>query len=382
MKSLITIVLGLLVLPLFGEEKPAKEIAVAYLFNDAHPFTLQEIGASASATLEDTLTMKVMLASSKETNDDSRWTFHSVDSLGNEIRARREGDGTLKTEGQYVFVTYSLENLQKTPAVVPPCALIDDKGRKFVPIEYPIARKYLPAEYDTQEPRVAAGIKRKNCSIYELPKGARPVSIEILPLCTTAFHKLFINNGVASKKIILSSGENNVSAASNRVEGVKKATVTQPEKPFMLTMKCTRTENTEDKLGRSFVVRSLGYTVELKLLNASQKDVSVKAYFIGETSGNTLMISEVVEKEAAVLSTKATSFRVACQPVGEDEKRDAGLELKGVIIQAWADGKMVQSYTSQYAWKKYSEMPDLLTKFEIYKRPHHNDKQHGRGFGK
>ena len=105
MKSLLTIVLGLLVLQVYGEEKPAKEIAVAYLFNDAHPFNLQEIGASASATLEDTLTMKVMLASSKETKDDSRWTFHSVDSLGSEIRAWREGDGTLKTEGQYVFVT-------------------------------------------------------------------------------------------------------------------------------------------------------------------------------------------------------------------------------------------------------------------------------------
>ena len=382
MKSLLTIVLGLLVLQVYGEEKPAKEISVAYLFNDFHPFALQEIGGSASATLEDTVTMKVMLASSKETTDDSRWTFHSVDSVGSEIRARRDGDGFMKTEGQYVFVTYSLENLQKTPAVIPPCALIDDKGRKFVPIEYSIARKYLPAEYDTQEPRVAAGIKRKNCSIYELPKGARPVSIEVLPLCMTANHKLVIQNGLAGKKINLAAGETVVSASTNKVDGVKKATVSQPEKPFMLTMKCTRTENTEDKLGRSFVLRSLGYTVELKLLNAAQKDVSVKAYFIGETGGNKLMISEVVEKEAAVLSTKATSFRIACQPVGENERSDAGLELKGVIIQAWADGKIVQSFTSQYAWKKYSEMPDLLTKFEMYKRPHQIDRPHKRGFGK
>jgi len=94
------------------------------------------------------------------------------------------------------------------------------------------------------------------------------------------------------------------------------------------------------------------------------------------------MISEVVEKEEAVLSTKATSFKVACQPVGADERRDAGLELKGVIIQAWVDGKLVQSYTSQYMWKKYSEMPDLLTKFDMYKRPHQIDRPHKRGFGK
>jgi len=382
MKSLITVVLGLLVLPLLGEEKPEKQISVAYLFNDAPPFSLQEIGASASATLDDTLTMKVMMASSKETADDSRWSFHSVDSVGNEIRARREGDGTLKTEGQYVFVTYSLENLQKTPAVVPPCSLIDDKGRKFVPIEHHIARKYLPEEYDTQEPRVAAGIKRKNCSIYEMPKGARPVSIEVFPLCTTPFHKVFINNGVSGKKVNLFAGENVATAPTNKVETDKKTTASQIEKPFMLNMKCTRTENTEDKLGRSFVLRSLGYTVELKLQNAAQKDVSVKAYFMGESGGNKLMISEVVEKEAAVLSTKATSLKVACQPVGEDEKRDAGLELKGVIIQAWVDGKLVQSYTSQYMWKKYSEMPDLLTKFEMYKRPFQKDWPHKRGFGK
>jgi hypothetical protein len=382
MKSLLTIVLGLLVLPIHAEETPAKQISVAYLFNDAPPFNLQEIGASASATLEDTLAMKVMLASSKETTDDSRWTFHSVDGVGNEIRARREGDGTLKTEGQYVFVTYSIENLQKTPAVVPPCSLIDDKGRKFVPIDYPIARRYLPAEYDTQEPRVNAGIKRRNCSIYELPKGARPVSIEVLPLCMTAHHKLMTQNGFTGKKINLVSVENNAPALSNKVDTVKKTTSAQIEKPFLLTMKCTRTENTEDKIGRSFVLRALGYTVELKLLNAAQKDVSVKAYFMGETGGNKLMISEVVEKEAAVVSTKATSFRVACQPVGENERRDSGLELKGVIIQAWADGKLVQSYTSQYAWKKYAEMPDLLTKFEMYKRPHQKDRPFARGGGK
>lgn len=382
MKWLLNIAVGLLVLPAFGEEKPAKEIPVAFLFNDTHPFSLQEIGGSAPAKLEDTLKMKVMMASAKETIDDSRWTFHSVDSLGNEIRARREGDGTLKTEGQYVFVTYSIENLQKTPGLVPPCSLIDDKGRKFIPIEYPIARKYLPAEYDAQEPRVAAGIKRKQCSIYELPKGARPVAIEVLPLGLAAYYKFFTNTGFAGKKITLSAVENDALAATNKVETAKKATATQSEKPFMVTMKCTRTENTEDKIGRAFVVRTLGYMVELKLLNAPQKDVSVKAYFMGESGNNKLMIAEIVEKDVEVLSTKASSFKVACQPVGENEKFDAGLELKGVIIQAWADGKLVQSYTSQYAWKKYAEMPDILTKFETYTRPHKPGKMFGRGGGK
>jgi hypothetical protein len=215
-----------------------------------------------------------------------------------------------------------------------------------------------------------------------LPKGARPVTIEVFPLCTTPFHKFFINNGVSSKKINLSAGEHIASAPTNKVDTAKKTTASQIEKPFLLSMKCTRTENTEDKLGRSFVLRSLGYTVELKLQNAAQKDVSVKAYFIGETGGNKLMISEVVEKEEAVLSTKATSFKVACQPVGADERRDAGLELKGVIIQAWVDGKLVQSYTSQYTWKKYAEMPDLLTKFEMYKRPFQKDRPFGPGFRK
>jgi hypothetical protein len=132
----------------------------------------------------------------------------------------------------------------------------------------------------------------------------------------------------------------------------------------------------------------MGYTVELKVQNVPQKDVSVKAYFIGESGGKKLMIAEIVEREAAVLSTKASSFKVACQPVHQIEKIDAGLELKGVIIQAWADGKLVQSYTSQYAWKKYAEMPDIITKFETYTRPHPPGqgpgpgKLFGRGGGK
>jgi hypothetical protein len=382
MKSLLAFIFGILVLPLYGEEKRVKEIPVAFLFNDTQPFGLQEIGASASATLEDTLKVKVMMASAKETIDDSRWTFHSVDSIGNEIRAQREGDGTLKTEGQYVFVTYSIENLQKTPALIPPCPLLDDKGRTFLPIEHPIARKYLPSEYETQEQRVNAGLKRKYCSIYELPKGARPIAVEVVPLCLTASHKLFVQNGFAGKKINLPSVENDESAVTNKVDSVKKTTSSQSEKPFMLTMKCTRTENTEEKISRAVTVRTLGYIVELKVQNVPQKDVSVKAYFIGESVLNKLMIAEIVEKEAAVLNTKASLLKVACQPVHQNEKLEEGLELKGVIIQVWADGKLVQSYTSQYAWKKYAEMPDLITKFETYTRPHPPGKLPLRGFGK
>lgn len=371
MKWSFIVALGLLVLPVLGQEKSGKEIPVSFLFTDTHPFKLQEIGASAPATLEDTLNMKVTLTSTKTTVDDSRWTLHSIDSVGSEIRARHDGEGTLKTEGHYVFLTYSIENLQKTPALFPQLSLTDDKGRNFLPIEYPIARRYLPEDYATQEPRVNAGLKRKCCSIYELPKGARPVTVEILPLCMTPYHKLLAQGGFGGKKINLASADNDAFAPTNKVEGVKKAVASQNEKPFLLTMKCTRTENTEDKVGRMFVLRSMGYTVELKLLNAAQKDVSVKAYFLGESGQNKLMIAESVEKEVTVLSTKPTSCKVACQPVGESEKFDAGLELKGVIIQAWVDGKLVQSYTSQYAWKKYAEMPDVLTKFELYKKPHH-----------
>ena len=129
-------------------------------------------------------------------------------------------------------------------------------------------------------------------------------------------------------------------------------------------------------------MRTLGYIVELKVQNVPQKDVSVKAYFIGESVLNKLMIAEIVEKEAAVLNTKASLLKVACQPVHQNEKLEEGLELKGVIIQVWADGKLVQSYTSQYAWKKYAEMPDLITKFETYTRPHPPGKLPLRGFGK
>ena len=383
MRSFLVVICGILALSLCGEEKRAKEIPVAFLLSDTYPFGLQEVGATASATLEDTLKMKVTMKSTKETFDDSRWTFHSVDSVGNQVKSQREGDGTLKTEGQYVFVTYSIENLQKTPALIPHCSLLDDKGRTFLPIEHQVARRYLPSEYETQEQRVNAGIKRKQCSIYELPKGAIPIAVEVMPLCLTANHKSLVQTGFSGKKINLSAVENDALALTNRVDTAKKTTALQSEKPFILSMKCVRTENTEEKIGRAFTLRTLGYTVELKVLNVPQKDVSVKAYFMGE-SGKKLLIAEIVEKEAEVLSTKASSFKVACQPVGESEKFDAGLELKGVIIQAWADGKIVQSYTSQYVWKKYAEMPDILAKFETYTRPRKPGpgKPFGRGFGK
>jgi len=370
MRSLFAVIFGILALSIYGAEKGGKEIPVAFLFEDTQPLGLQEIGVSAAATLEDTVKVKVTLKSTKATIDDSRWTFHSADSVGNEVRSQHEGDGVLKTEGQYVFVTYSIENLRKTPALIPPFFLIDDQGRKFMPVEHLIARRYLPAEYETQEQSVNAGLKRKQCSIYELPKGARPTAVEILPLCMAVSQNSLIHNGFIGKKIHFAPVENNVAASTNKVDGIKKPTSLQNEKPFLLTMKCTRTENTEEKNGRSVVVRTLGYTVELKVQNVPQKDVSVKVYFMGESGVNKLMIAEMEEKEVAVLATKATSFKVACQPVKENEKHDAGLELKGVIIQAWADGKLVQSYTSQYAWKKYAEMPDILTKFDTYKRPH------------
>lgn len=371
MRSMLLLLSGVLFSSLFGAEKPRKDIPVGFLYQDRHPFGLQEIGASASAALEDTLTVKVTLASSKKTVEDSRWTFHSVDSVGNEIRAQRDLSGTLRTEGQYVFVSYTIENLQKVPAQVPSFAMFDDKGRKFLPLDYWVARKYLPAEYDTQDPSVNAGLKRKYCSIYELPKEAKPVAIELFPLCGTVYHKMNMNHALSGKKVNIASNENDAFASVNSVEGASKTSSSRSEKPFMLTMKCTRTENKEEKISRALTLRTLGYTVELKGLNVPQKEVCVKAYFIGESGLKKMMIAEIVEKEVTVCSTKATSFKVVCQPVGENERHDMGLELKGVILQAWADGKLIQSYTSQYAWKKYAEMPDILTKIETFKRPQH-----------
>ena len=91
MKALFAVIVGIVSLSLYGEDKRAKEIPVAFLLSDTYPFGLQEVGSSASAALDDTIKMKVTVKSTKETFDDSRWTFHSVDSVGNEVKSQREG---------------------------------------------------------------------------------------------------------------------------------------------------------------------------------------------------------------------------------------------------------------------------------------------------
>jgi len=41
-------------------------------------------------------------------------------------------------------------------------------------------------------------------------------------------------------------------------------------------------------------------------------------------------------------------------------ERISGAKLKGVIIQAWAGGTLVSSWTSLSQWRKYADLPDIV----------------------
>ena len=138
-------------------------------------------------------------------------------------------------------------------------------------------------------------------------------------------------------------------------------------------MRCSRVGQSGDSSGQWYYdrnkKRSLTYGVELRVLGNETRPVTVKAFYIGEASGNRDLV--VDQKEQTVTLEPGKIARVTLQSEEVEEQtyyyfslrgreRISGAKLKGVIIQAWAGDTLVSNWASLSQWRKYADLPDIV----------------------
>lgn len=343
--------------PCCAEER---QITATFMIPE-QPVNTKEVGASAIAAMNDIITLKVTTPARPDPVNDSRWTVLSVNPMGSTIKSQHPKLDDLTTSGHFVFVCCTVENLTDEASVVPPIILIDNKDRRFSPIDLGRVRHYLPKDYNPiQADQIQPGLSKKICAVFELPKDVTPATIEIYPLRLAAFPNLILMRNLLGKVVRASSDDLNdlLAATSTPLQNAL------PEKPATVALKCARTVNAETTINRHVKSRTLGYNVELKLSGPKQKDITIKAYFIGENQRTKMAIADTQDKLVMLTSDKPLTVNMTSVPVNQNANLPESIELKGVIIQIWIDGTIHTAYTSQYAWKKYAEMPDLLTQLE------------------
>jgi hypothetical protein len=118
--------------------------------------------------------------------------------------------------------------------------------------------------------------------------------------------------------------------------------------------------------------RVLSYTVDLRLTKPKQKDVTLKAYFIAADSEGDA-IADIIDQEISLPQGKAFSTTLESKPITEGSSiytEAYGSKLKGVIIQLWADGAIIATWTSTPQWDKFAKLPDIQLKMrKVTKRP-------------
>ena len=350
---------------LFGDSTSTGKVINVTLLLDTSPEapSIKELGASPRPKLNDKVCLMVSLMNrqSKEAIPDSTWTIEALDSVSGTLKAKTEDDPLLKTAGMFYFLTYSVENNTQGPLAIPIAIITDSKGRKFYPLSAveSSASAYIPegmlsAEKDLLPP----GLKKQFCTIYELPKECTVSSIEIFPIRITRHlgYGSFIKSGQVRGKcigIIPETADAENATVSSAEGSTEKANV------FM----ACRQKTSKGTSSTYIKTRVLSYTVDLRLTKPQKKEMTLKAYFISTDSAGDA-IADIADQAIELQQGKVFSTTVESKPISEASYYNTsyGSKLKGVIIQLWADGGIIATWTSMPQWDKFAKMPDLQLK--------------------
>ncbi len=101
----------------------------------------------------------------------------------------------------------------------------------------------------------------------------------------------------------------------------------------------------------------------------SRNKVKIKAFFIGEASGNRDLVVDTKTADVSLEPGKIARTTLQSEEIGEQSytyyystshDRVSGAKLKGVIVQAWIGDEMVSSWGSLNQWKKFADLPDVV----------------------
>ena len=344
---------------------------------DRSGYNFVETGTSANTTARDTAMIMVdnaVLDAPPNVKGDSSWSVESVDALGNRILPRREGMvEALTTDGKFVFLTYRVSNDSLAPIDIPSPMLHDQHGRTFTQTERGMAQHYIPegtlfAGRDLLQP----GFTKLYCAFYELPPNADPAAIEVFPSPVKPLLMRQIQiNGVrpTGKKIMLGSKATEPSPKSQQATPANETPSTDDK--ASLFVRCSRLGQSGDSNNTWSYdrtrKRSLTYGIEMRPLGDQAMKVKVKAFFIGEATGSRDLVLDTKETEVSLEPGKIARAALQSEEIEEQtyssyyygNQRIRGAKLKGVVMQVWADSKLLHGWSSQNQWRKFAESLDV-----------------------
>lgn len=261
-----------------------REVEVAYVCEGIGHY--QESGVSPAAMVRDTITFRiseVQLDKSFKATGDSRWLLKKVEFVAKEMAVvdTALGDEPLTTEGQFVVINYTVENDSPIPITPPPPLLVDQRDRKYLPLDnYRVAPFLSEGVLQPEKDIVQPGFKKQFCSIYEVSLTCEVVAVEIFPVKVPGFSvRQFKVNG---KRINLKM------VAPEQEDAADKALQAAAPAGFNVFMKCIRLGQGGNTAGYYYDYskkRSLAYGVELRTTSKRAETLAVKAFFIGQIQG-------------------------------------------------------------------------------------------------
>ena len=351
----------------------SRDVIVTFKKKNSYGGVCEETGKSQAATIGDTVTLRVPAEGDNKKAEETRWTIHSADVLGNRIKSTNEHfSGEMVTEGKFVFLTFTVANDSDYPVTVPSPVLVDKRGRKFLQSDKSNAQFYIPA--NTTLPfsqRIQPGLKELFCSFYELPINAEPALVEVFPAMTESYA---IQRFEAKGKQIVIDEEQPVSK-----QGDVAASPSASDKKLNITLNATKTKQGGDSQSgyySSLKTRSYTYQVDLRLLTADikQAPVTVKVFFTGAVSNNRNLVVDHQEKELTLDQGKNSSETFTSKEIQElrgayfyyyysnnSRVNARGAQLNGVIVQVWNDSGFIKGISKgDSQLKKYEESLDVV----------------------
>jgi hypothetical protein len=347
-----------------------KSVKVTFVIdpNPSDP-SIKEVGVSPRVKLNDTIELNITMVhrQDNEVSVDSAWVLESLDSVSGTLKATNDAFPPLKTDGLFYFLSYSVENKGQGGAMVPAPVLQDSRNRKYYALSA-IEKNmdsYIPSGMSSAEKEfLRPEFKRNFCSVYELPKDTTISKFEIFPLRLTRnpLFTTWIHSGKISGKSIDLGPEPTPAANASGTTTVKKADPVA-EKPKVF-MSCKQKTSKGTELTQRVQTRVLAYTIDLRLTKPQQKDMAIKAFFIAtDPEGDGII--DVVDQQISLQQGKSFSTSVESKPVKERSSKNENTvftKLKGVIIQLWADGEIIDTWVSNSQWDKQAKLPDLELK--------------------
>lgn len=316
---------------------------------------------------------------------DTSWQVISVNSLGKQLKGHPVDDETppadLITDGKFIFVIFSVKNDARGPITIPSPWLIDHMGRTFSQAAKQSAHFYIPQGLSMPDKdMLQPGFEKQFCAFFEIPPDAHPAALEVFPAVLSAQLKRSPASWATDeappqgKRIAL--GEFAEAVARGLPQAARLISGASPEDDpaetrevviGTLFMSCKRAgaasvvttnPHTRDR------TKTLSYSVNLRLGQGDPLDLILRGFFIGDSPSGREMVMDLQELDIELQPGRAATVTITSEPI--IERRNSGVNLKGVIIQAWSGTTIVSSWASNAQWRRLTDSPDIIKEIGYY----------------